>query len=255
MQQVLKGHDIGFSPVTLKKDSQKPLNRGVSKDGLIYEETMTTDEFALLKCKTPSKDCDDTPSRIRVSQETHKHNLGRLDFFAIDDKRNSEQDFSFEVSKDDILSRMGQKRPVSQKQVMRGFTAEEVVGELVVDISEKPNGRSFHWAHRQGFGLNGAQKKENLDPMPAGSNYATLFKVEQPIKDLLLTDKAKISKVSVQGKVHFDDKSLVDKVVYVISNDETGDSIKIPIDAKNARIPTKEEYTVASKIVASTFNH
>lgn len=254
--RVLKGHSIGFSPLKLKNDNQKPLQRAESKDGSIFEEEIHTPDFSFWRKKSPTKVGEFTPSRIRVGIEFDSKSMGRLDFFDLDRKKDSTEYFSFTVSREDILARLGQKRGISQKAVMDNKTAKEVLEAIGVIMSENQNGRNFHWAHRQGFSLNGAQIKENLDPMPAGSNYATLFKVEQPLKSLLLDENSGVTEAFVKGEVDFDKHGLVDRVLYQISAalDITHVPIEVIIDAKNARIPTLEENMVAEKIMRHAFS-
>jgi len=127
--------------------------------------------------------------------------------------------------------------------VMGNITAIEIMRALGAIIEKNESGRKFHWAHRHGWSLNGEQSKENLDPTTAGSNYDTLFKVEAPLKKLLLNHE--VDEVLVKGSIEFDKTSgLPYKIKYHLSWG-TEKYIEIVIDPMSHRVPTVSEHEMA----------
>ena len=95
--------------------------------------------------------------------------------------------------------------------------------------------------------MNGAQSRKNLDAMTAAGNFQTLFKVESPIKHLLLTKQAQ--EIKVQGIVYFIDtqQRIAKSITYHFFWDKDK-SCTVEIDPLNIRFPSREE-TRAAKFV------
>lgn len=107
--------------------------------------------------------------------------------------------FSFQITKNGIISRQGIPRPVSQGAVI-GMSASEIFKKFGLISINTPWGTHYHLAHRQGWVLGGSQSHWNLDAATAGSNYHTLFFIESPAKSLVLKEEVGIS---VQGQVYY----------------------------------------------------
>lgn len=245
---------LSFSPVRLRKDL-KPRERAEASDGEIFEKDMHTSEVALWRKRTPTK-TKITPSRInffeaRVTAKPKVLNFD--DCYDAEAKKNTIETFEFQVSGRDILARTKVKRGVSQIKLMGNISALKLMESIGVIIQAKQNGRDFHYAHRQGFALNGAQVKENLDPTTAGSNYDTLFKVEKPIADFLKASPSLDTQVSVKGQVHFEEHGLPCKIIYSISCG-AGRPVEVTIDTLNHRLPSVEEHLVAGKMMSFSFS-
>lgn len=108
--------------------------------------------------------------------------------------------FEFIVTKETIESRLHTKRECTQKQVT-GYSAKEFFQEMGVTIKEAVRGSHYHLAHRHGYGLGGDQEYGNLDPATAGSNYMTLFFIENPISELLQNHPGEAIDVKVRGDI------------------------------------------------------
>ena len=91
---------------------------------------------------------------------------------------NKPSHFAFTVDMATIRRRRGRKRPVSQKTAMGNRSAREILRSLGAEFNKE---LEVHLAHRQGYAIGGAQDKVNLDPATGGSNYNTLFCVEDPL--------------------------------------------------------------------------
>lgn len=242
--------DLSYSPLVLLPSSGiRARDRAVSLDGACYERDMESSDMALWRKKTPKKDSFFSPDRIRISPMLSDRSsllYKKLDFsYDAVSKKDTIEIFEFSVTKKDILDRIGAKRPISQKRVMGDVSAFEVMKELGVIITEKQNGRNFHWAHRRGWSLKGDQSKENLDPMTAGSNFDTLFKIEAPLKKLLLDSESEVDEVFIKGEVQFaKDSGLPFKITYKLSWGTIG-YIQVVIDPMSHRVPTVDEHEVA----------
>lgn len=238
--------DVSFSPVVPTHPGKSAREGAESSSGSLFEQDMTSSSMTLWREKTPSRSSLFSPHRVVIAppREESKKVCKQLDFsYDVVTKKDTTELFDFTVTQEEILSRMGAKRPCSQKSVWGNVTALEVMEAVGVVITEKQNGRSFHWAHRRGWSLHGEQKRENLDPMTAGSNYDTLFKVEAPLKKLLFEDK--LSEIFVNGTINFDkDYGLPRKITYRLSWGTTS-FIEIVIDPMSHRIPTVDEHEIA----------
>lgn len=127
--------------------------------------------------------------------------------------KQTDTDFSFIVTIQGIHERSGVKRPCSQKQLANGYSAADIFRAMGILFDEKFS-RYFHLAHRIGWGLGGPQIKENIDPATAGSNYTTLFFVEDVIRNILV--KGHCDEVHVGGNIeyHPDFPKLPIKITY-----------------------------------------
>lgn len=232
--------NVGFSPLKAMTTQGKPRTQATIA-GDVYERDMCSAKLALWRKRTPQKLKDGfSPDRVQVRKpmselacRTSPHSLfaKKVDVF------------EFSVTAEDIYRRMGVRRPVSQKRVMDNTSAFDAMIALGAEIEHK-SGRNYHWAHRHGWSLNGAQAKENFDPTTAGSNFDTLFKVEAPIKGLLL-DRSDIDEVFVRGHVEFPPREKIpSKIVYQISWNDSA-SIEVVIDPRKERVPTVDEHKMA----------
>lgn len=156
---------------------------------------------------------------------------------------NVTQSFTFKVTRENLLQRAEEKRPISQKQAVGGLSAADIFRAIGVNIP-KSEDRNYHLAHRHGFGLGGQQEKTNIDPATKGSNYTTLFRVESVIRELL--DKGDVDEVSVKGTIDFHEqiKGLPIRITYRVEfpNKEHFEASIYPLDT---RVPTLEDHTVA----------
>lgn len=240
VQAATQEHDVSYTPLQSMKNSERARAHAIVNGSKYERDLIVNDEIALWRKNTPARPGDE-PSPNRVKRTTLPP--CRLPFYA---SENAPEYFEFSVTAEDIYARMGVKRPVSQTQVMAGKSAKDILIALGAIISQNQDGRDFHWAHRHGWSLNGAQAKDNLDPTTAGSNYDTLFKVEAPIKSLLLEQG--VDCVLVKGEVQFfDDVRLPKKITYVLSWGN-GHSMEVIIDPMNSRIPTVDEHEVAMQL-------
>ena len=114
--------------------------------------------------------------------------------------KQADKQFHFTVTKQGIQERAFQKRPITQKKAADGYSAADLFYALGVDAKETLS-KYFHHAHRHGWGLSGPQIKENLDIATAGSNYTTLFYVEDVIRCLL--NKPDIHNIAVTGDIEY----------------------------------------------------
>ena len=251
-----KSH-VSFSPLALLNDPKKPRQRAVSPKGSIYERDISGKDIALWRKKTPHKGTIISPDRIVVSNAPPsdiQDNIAKKLNSAFDAaaKKNTTEQFAFTVTKEDILERVGAKRPIGQKQVMGDVSAFEVMKAIGVILTQKQNGRNFHWAHRHGWALKGGQIKENFDPTTAGSNYDTLFKIEAPMKKIIMDQK--INKAFVAGEVVFDkDSGLPFKITYKLTWG-TMEFIEIVIDPMSHRVPTVHEHENANSFYSLTLS-
>ena len=245
--------DVGFSPLALLSKNKKARKRAVSADDSRFaddprfELDMASSEMALWRKMTPQKNAFFSPNRVVISKlhsDKEDEPVKKLSFaYDADSKKGTIELFEFTVTQEDILERIDAKRPVSQKKAMGDVSALEIMQALGVIVTEKQSGRNFHLAHRRGWSLKGEQSKENLDPMTAGSNYDTLFKIEAPLKKILLDQE--VDEVYVKGGVEFDnDSGLPFKVTYNLSWG-TMDFIEVVIDPMSHRVPTVDEHEVA----------
>ena len=251
-------HAVGFSPFASFNSSHKaPRKRATATDTSQYEQEMVSSDMdmALWRKRTPQKDRFFSPNRVRFARKPDGSDMDvrtrKIDFsFDPDSKKDSTELFQFSVTKADILSRIDAQRPVTQKRVMGNVSAMELMQAFGAVISDKQNGRNFHWAHRQGWSLCGDQSKYNLDPMTAGSNYDTLFKVEAPLKKLLFDEV--VDEVQVNGEVIFDEeRGLPFKITYRLSWGTN--CYDIVIDPMCHRVPTVDEHEVANKFLGFRF--
>lgn len=233
------GFNVGYSPVHLQS-SDDAVQRAVTSNGSPLVRDISNDRATAWRRPTPSKE----KSHVYFDKPTAQ----QLRFDSED------QHFEFTITKAQILQRINAKRPVSQKQVMGQVSAEELIKELGAKMSEEYTGKiAYHWAHRQGWSLNGAQSEENLDPMTAGANYHTLFKVEAPIRKMLL--EGDLNQVHVRGTIVFNQQNgLPSKITYRFSEQpEDALFVEVIIDPMDHRVPTITEHELACAITDLTF--
>ena len=235
---------LDFSPVK----TLSPLPGGVAEmNGQLYQQDMSTPELAVWRMLTPSKPrVPIAPSLL--SPEVTKPAEDVLSYFSATALPSHVRRFEFSVTLAELLSRKGTPRPISQIKVMDGKRAEEVLKNLGALICDKQGPEKYHWAHRQGWALGGEQSQDNLDPTTAGSNYDTLFKVEQPIYDLLMDGTTK--EVFVKGLVILHSITPIPKkIIYEISTEQMASPIHVYIDPMSHRIPTVEESTLSEELL------
>ena len=247
-KKLTSSFNVSFSPLAPQNAQNGARKRALASDDSCYEQDMVSSDMALWRKKTPNKNSFFSPNRVCVrtlSNEERSAICKTLSFsYDLEAKKETKEQFAFNLTREDILARIGEKRPVSQKSVMGNVSAFEVMKAIGVVVTEKQNGRSFHWAHRRGWALHGEQEKDNFDPMTAGSNFDTLFKLEAPLKKLLLEQE--LNEVSVKGEVEFDkENGLPFKVTYRLSWG-TLDFIEVVIDPMSHRVPTVDEHEVAN---------
>lgn len=231
--------NVNFSPLVKNNSAESARVVKLNSSNDIYEEVISGDGLTLSMMRSPGQ------SRVDIAPTSIKKDFEKIPFDLNKDIKGKREEkyFRFFVSKQDIINRLNVKRTVTQKTVM-GVSALDYIKSLSDLISDKLDGRSYHWAHRQGWSLNGSQVKDNLDPMTAGSNYDTLFKIEAPLKKLLLEDL--VEKISVQGKVTFQENGLLFKVEYNLTWG-TANSLNVVIDPMNHRVPTVNENEVTEQ--------
>jgi hypothetical protein len=236
MQNLYGNETLSYSPV--KKGNFKP--------------AMQNGNLQLLVERSPPEKLNKIKSKLPNPYQVEEVVLQKMiDYFLNDDLPDHLEKFEFKVTREIIHSRKGKSRFQTQKQVMNGKPAIEVLIELGLPICPAEDGRKYHWAHRHGWAVGGEQAKENLDPSTAGSNYQTLFKVEKPIHDLLFSQQ--VDTVNVSGLVLFHDKifelekkRVAIQVLYVISSDKVQEPIYVCIDPLSHQSPTMQEAYIAS---------
>jgi hypothetical protein len=241
MSPLESGFLLSFSPV--KSLTNRP--GGTAEiNGQVYKQAMSTHELSLWRKVTPSKPAVAISSEL-LSPEKEKTNENVLFYFSKPNLPKHVQRFEFSVTLNELLSRKGVARPISQTQVMGGQTAQEVLKKLGALIYDK---QSYHWAHRQGWAMGGPQSQYNLDPTTAGSNYDTLFRVEQPIYDLLMNGD--VEKVFVKGLVILHSLTPVPKqIIYQISTKDIPSPIYVYIEPMSHRIPTVDESILSEQLI------
>ena len=234
--------NMSFSPLEALPVQAAPRARASSADGSLFEQDIISNNMSLWRKRTPQKEDGSSPYRVRCSKPALSY--GALSFaFDAESKKETKEFFEFTVTQEDVIQRVGVKRPIDQKMVMGGVSAVEVMKAIGVIVTEKQSGKKFHWAHRRGWSLHGEQDRDNFDPMTAGSNYDTLFKIEAPLKDLLF--EKNIDEVFVKGEVEFDkENGLPFKISYNLSWGTLG-FIQVIIDPMSHRVPTVDEHEVA----------
>jgi hypothetical protein len=235
-------------------NAAKPRERATTNTAS-YEKDMESTGLALWHMQTPKKKGElQSPYRVRFQKSTtHGKNEETLKKLAsaydCNEKKGTKEVFEFWVTQEDIMARIGAQRPISQNRVMNDCSAIDTMKAMGAILLEKQNGRNFHWAHRQGWSLNGEQSQNNLDPTTAGSNYDTLFKVEAPLTKLLLDKDNGADEVCVHGEVEFDkEQGLPYKINYTLSWG-TGEKIKVVIDPMSHRVPNVEEHEMALSFI------
>lgn len=221
------------------------------RDGNEFVEFYSTSNATVFIQVSPQKDFSETnPKNINVEQpfvgKPSLHEVNKANPQLIQNARREQ--FEFEVTKEMIDARRGAAREKTQQNVYGTSAATCFSAENAVMPAKSKS--SFHLAHRQGHCLNGSQTKTNLDPATAGSNYTTLFLIENPIIELF--NRQNIALMNVKGVVTFDPRatssSLPLQVTYNLSwgNGRTAQIIICPL---NHRHPTMDENTIAIKLL------
>lgn len=230
------GFNVSYSPVRLQR-SNEATQHAITSNGSPLVRDISSDRITAWRKLTPSK----ASSRAYFDKPVAK----KLNFDS------EAQEFSFTITKEQILKRIKAKRPVSQKQVMAGVSAKNIIEELGAKMDKEYKEKiEYHWAHRQAWSLNGAQSQENIDPMTAGANYYTLVKVEAPIRRMLLNGY--LNQLHVHGTIVFNQENgLPSQVIYRFSKSpEAEEFIEVIIDPMDHRRPTMDEHELACKISA-----
>lgn len=206
--------------------------RAIGPKGTPYEEAVAFNNKGVL-FKNAS------PATAQNSDIEFSQNIDvtlRDKFF---ESKKTDKSFSFTVTREGIKRRRNKRRSVSQKAAFGGYSATQVFRALGAKIDNKIS-RYFHLAHREGWGLGGPQVKNNLDPATAGSNYTTLFYVEDVIR-FLLADK-NVPEVKVHGEIEYHPihTSLPETITYTWSWGEQC-SMSKSISALSKRRPTLQE--------------
>lgn len=154
-------------------------------------------------------------------------------------KKKKDPYFNFVVTAKGLKERRRKKRGCSQKVAAGGYSAADVFRALGVQFGKRI-GRYFHLAHRIGWGLGGPQVKENLDPATAGSNYTTLFVIEDIIR-FLLTEK-QVFEIRMEGHIEYHPihKKLPETITYTWFWGD-GCSMTRAISSLSSRMPTRQE--------------
>lgn len=257
VKQKLHNLDYSFSPLgTILSSNHAPRKRALNKRGELFERDIRHHDIAVWRKKTPQKEMSGSvnasPDRLRYKlsfpDTPRSRKIRGALFFSPKKEETSIKEFQFTVTRESLQSRLHARRPTSQKQVMGGYTASEVLRAVGYIIYEELS-RSYHWAHRQGWLFGGAQQQDNLDPTTAGSNYDTLFKVEAPIAELLF--EKKYDSVMIQGTVEFKpDNPAPFRITYRIDCGN-GKPVEVVIDPLSHRIPTIAEFELAKSLYAS----
>lgn len=237
---------LSFKPLELGPSSAaQPI--GLSPKGGRYYLDMENSKARIYRKQSPKTTSSlASPHRLQFKGLKLDEKTGPL----FSDETSKVERFEFTVNKTKLLKRVREKRPCSQKKLFGGTTAlDYLLFEIGLILSKKQNGRNFHWAHREGWSLGGAQEAANIDAMTAGANYATLFKVEDPIKKMLFegfNGNPPVENVRVKGKVIFaKGRDVPFKIIYKLF---WGDhKLKIFIDPLSDRVPTLKENEVTKK--------
>lgn len=238
---------LSFSPLKLIAESTGGRPQALNAAGKKFNKHMQSNHHECWIEQTPVKPGEESsPDRIRQHLPVKKNIRNISHFFKKAPVPENTELFKFAVTAQDILTRVNCKRPVSQQQVMGGVSAKDQLIALGAIISEKQNGRNYHWSHRQGWALNGSQSPENLDPATAGSNYDTLFKVESQLRDLIINKGVNI--IHVEGKVEFDEQSQLPKRICYELRWNLNSKMVVFIDPMNSRVPTLDDHKIATKL-------
>ena len=156
----------------------------------------------------------------------------------------------YTITRENVLSRVGEKRPCSQKKVMENFSALEIFKAVGAIIDEQETGRNFHWSHRHGWGLGGSQDVANLDAMTAAANYNTLYRVEEPIRFLLV--EGGLEEVDVCCEVTYNLETNLPSLVTYTLNAGQDNEVSIMIDPMSRRLPKDSETELSKSILSES---
>ena len=244
--------DISFRHLSFSSSGKSKARKiAHTPSGRIFSEHMVTGNGVVISLQsTPTKD-----KEVKVSDSPHRMKFKTIDTNGNEvleplhaDESSKVCDFEYTVTKTDIQKRMGVSRPCPQKKLcnnVSGYDYLVAIGAELKDIER----RFIHIPHRQAFSQGGAQDSSNVDPAStAGSNYATLFEVEEPIRKMLFEGAhgiPPVKSVHVKGKVVYAaTKNVPFKMVYTLHWGENS-SLEVTIDPLNFRGPTMKENQAA----------
>ena len=240
---------VTVDSLTMTSPSPKgKTKRARGKQSTPYKETLRTSSAILFMEESPCKTNSAIPSgsiefagEASIGPETFSQKFPNL--------CEKKDHFSFSVSKDELCANLQRKRSCSQQQVI-GFSAKDIFQELGAVIIEKTHGSFYHLAHRKGFALGGEQVPENLDPATAGSNYTTLFYIENPLIDLILHED--IESALVEGVVRYHKTLLLpEAITYTIKWGNGKEYVKT-IHPLSYRTPSVDENLLAKEMMKLT---
>lgn len=156
------------------------------------------------------------------------------------------------ITREDVLNRIGEGRPCSQKKVMENYSAFEIFKAVGAIIDEHETGRDFHWAHRHGWGLGGLQEVTNLDAMTAAANYNTLFRVEEPIRHLLVD--CGLEEIDVCCEVTYNLETNLPSLVKYTLNSGQENEMSIMVDPMSRRLPKDCETELSKSILSESYS-
>lgn len=246
IRDALPNKHINFTPIKSLEKMRSGRKKALNQRKDVYIQDLSTSRFSMFYQQTPQADYH-SPYRVHVGPQ---YNISHTKSIKIKLNFNDDvvcEKFSFDLTPKDLLNRG--KRPVPQKKVMENLTSKtylEAFGAKL--LQETQHQVEFHWAHRRAWSLNGDQSKENLDATTAGSNYDTLFKVENPMKMLLRENITTL--IHVEGTVKFinNKQRIAESITYHFTWNQ-GKSCTVIIDPLSLRFPTQDEADVAEMIV------
>ena len=246
----LSSVDFCIETLIARSPSSDKRSRMVGQDGTTYIQFLSTSSGDVYIDESPQK------APKQALREVRFKDISSIADLRIENPTYFEhpltQTFDFSITRRDIEARVKKKRPKTQKQVV-GCTAKEIFkayDAIFVEEMENLHKAQFHHAHRQGWSIGGSQTKENMDPGTAGSNYSTLFLIEDPLKHLLGENlRADVDNMHVKGTVIYHPSvKLPMEIKYQLSwgRNRTYSASIYPL---NRRIPTVSENKVAKAII------
>lgn len=246
IKETLPDKLISFTPIKSIEITRSGRKKALNERQEVYIQELTTSRYSMFRQQTPQTNTV-SPYRVHIDSqydEVHAKSIKqKLDLEDLVEVEN----FSFDLTLKDLVSR-GKRNP-TQNALMSHISSQEYLKAFGARLLEKTQHKiEFHWSHRRAWSLNGEQTKENLDATTAGSNYDTLFKVENPIKVLLKEHITTL--IHVEGTVKFINKKqrVAESITYHFTWNQ-GNSCTVIIDPLSLRTPTQDEADIAEMMV------
>jgi hypothetical protein len=249
LEELALGVDVRFEQLKPLSPSKNGSPRGCDSKGNPFVRIMTSSSADCFIQESPQK-LSPTSGEVRFRNIPSLAKLKQLNPAYFENP--IIERFEFTVDRETIDERSGKKRPCSQLKAF-GCTAKDKLKEHGAILLDEENNRLrslFHLAHRQGWGVGGAQDKANLDPATAGSNYATLLRIEDVLIRQIKSQGIQSMKVEGQAIYH-PELPIPMQIIYTLKWGNARELIHT-IEPLNRRIPVLGENIVANAMFALT---